>query len=343
MPTETGGTTPRKIAFLFLDGYALMSTAAAIEPLRAANLLAERPLYDMRFLSVPGGPIEASAGAFFETVPLSDAGTDFDIVFVVAGGNPFAIREPELDACLRRLAARRVGLGGISGGAVILARAGVMANRRFTVHWQHFDALQALSDAYLMERRLYVIDRDRYTCAGGVAPLDMMHALIAADHGADFARSISDWFIHTQVRLAGDPQRAGLAEKYNARHPALAAAIELMASHIAEPLPLDRLAALSGIGTRQLHRLFVASVGMPAIAFYRNLRLEKADELLRQSALPIIEIGIATGFGNPAHFARLFRARYGVSPKERRRGKSLPAAGSFRPDDPLLSGTAPPT
>ncbi len=62
--------------------------------------------------------------------------------------------------------------------------------------------MRQLSAEFLMERRLYVIDRDRYTCAGGVAPLDMMHALIAAEHGSSLARLVSDWFIHTGVRLA---------------------------------------------------------------------------------------------------------------------------------------------
>ena len=38
----------------------------------------------------------------------------------------------------------------------------------------------------------YVIDRDRVTCAGGTAPMDLMHALITQHHGAPFARLVSD-------------------------------------------------------------------------------------------------------------------------------------------------------
>jgi transcriptional regulator GlxA family with amidase domain len=147
-----------------------------------------------------------------------------------------------------------------------------------------------------------------------------MHAIIAADHGVAFARSISDWFIHTRVRMADDPQRAGLQEKYGIHHPALISAIELMNTHIADPLSLEQLAALSGIGTRQMLRMFTGHLGMPPMSFYRDLRLEKADELLQQSSLPIIEIGLATGFSNPAHFARVFRARYGETPRGRRNG-----------------------
>ncbi|MCA1973527.1 MAG: GlxA family transcriptional regulator [Caenispirillum sp.] len=308
-----------RIGFILIDGYALMSTSAAVEPLRAANLLAGRTLYDMRFLSVGETTARASAGAFFETVPLAEAGVDFDVVFVVAGGNPFAVREPALDAYLKRLDARRVRLGGISGGAAILAVCGLMQGRRFTVHWEHMDALREMSDRFLMERTLFVIDRDRLTCAGGVAPLDMMHALITADHGMDLAREVSDWFIHTRIRPSQDPQRAGLEEKYNVHHPSLLAAIELMDSHIADPLGLEHLAELSGLGLRQFQRLFKDRLGTTVMGFYRDLRLAKAEELLRQSPLSILEVGLASGFPNPAHFARCYRARYGISPSEVRR------------------------
>lgn len=47
------------VGFLLLDDYALMSTASAVEPLRAANYLAQQEHYDLRFLSVAGGPVAA--------------------------------------------------------------------------------------------------------------------------------------------------------------------------------------------------------------------------------------------------------------------------------------------
>lgn len=309
---------PMKLGFLLIDGYALMSTSAAVEPLRAANLLAGKTLYDLRFLSPAQGRVMSSVGSYFETEPIAEAGTDFDLVFVVAGGEPLSFRDRTVTRYLKTLDARRVSLGGISGGAAILALAGLMENRRFTLHWQHIDALRDLSDRFLIERRLFVIDRDRYTCAGGVAPLDMMHAMVSARHGARFARSISDWFIHTEIRPAEDPQRAGIGAQYNVQHPALLAAIELMQSHIADPLSLAQLGALSGIGARQLERLSLQLLGQPVMRFYRDLRLRKADELVLQSALALVDVGLATGFANASHFSRLYRSRFGVTPKQRR-------------------------
>lgn len=308
-----------RIGFILTAGYSLMAAASAVEPLRAANHLSERKLYDIRFISTPGGWMPSSAEGGFHTTSVVEAGFDVDLVFVVSGGNPMTYNDPALRRYLRGLSRHRVKLGGISGGAAILARHGLLENRRFTVHWQHIEALRDLSADLLVERRLFVIDRDRYTCAGGVAALDMMYALIEADHGSEFARSVSDWFIHTHVRMADAPQRSDPAEQYNIQHPALASAINLMVSHLADPLTPDQISNLAGLGSRQLQRLFNEQIGEPMMQFYRRVRLAKANELLQQSASPIIDIAIATGFSNQPYFSRAFQSQYGLTPRERRK------------------------
>ncbi|MFT3688969.1 GlxA family transcriptional regulator [Paenirhodobacter sp.] len=304
----------REIAFVLTPGYALMSLASAVEPLRAANLLAGRALYHTRFLSVPGGFEASTAGGGFACERLAEAGAP-DLAFVVAGGNPMLYEDAALLRGLRALDQRRVPLGGISGGAAILARHGLMEGRRFTLHWQHADALAEQDPHLLIERALYVIDRDRFTCAGGVAAFDMMCAIIAAEHGADFARTVSDWFIHPRLREASEQQsRHGAL-----RHPVLEAVVRLMGSHLADPLSPEQLAALSGTSARQLQRLFRDHLNRPMMQFYRDLRLDKADELLVQSSLPVLDIALATGFSGAAHFTRCFTAKFGAPPARRRR------------------------
>lgn len=311
--------TPSTIGFLLLPGYAMMSLASAIEPLRAANQLGRDQRYRLRFLGAEGGFVASSVGGGFDCTALRDAAPDLDLLFVVAGGDPMLHDGPALVHGLRRLDRRGVSLGGISGGAAVLARHGLMGGRRFTVHWTHIEELQELDPALLIERALYVIDRDRYSCAGGVAAFDMMHALIASQHGAAFAHEVSDWFIHTRMRTATEPQQLDPARRYDLHHPRLEAAVRLMATHIADPLSLAQLAALSGCSARQLQRRFADRFGTTVSDFYRNLRLEKADELLRHSALPLSEIAQLTGFATAQHFSRCFHAHFGAPPARRRR------------------------
>lgn len=320
-----------EIAFILTPGYALMSLASAVEPLRAANHLAGRPLYQCRYISGAGGFAASTSGGGFQTEPLSAlAQTDLappDLALVVAGGNPMLFEDRNLNRALRALAHRGVPLGGISGGAAILAKAGLMGGRRFTLHWEHIDALAEYAPDLLIERALYVIDRDRFSCAGGVAAMDMMGALIAREHGAVFARAVSDWFIHPRLRMADEPQQAGARQRFDLHHPMLEAAIDLMTSHLADPLGPAQLAQLSGGSARQLQRLFAAQFDQPMMGFYRDLRLAKADELLRQTALSVLEIALLTGFTSAAHLTRLFTARYGQPPGRRRKAAEVESRG----------------
>lgn len=312
----------RRIGFLLVEGYALISTAAAMEPLRAANLFAPTALYDICFLSVDGGDVPASLGSSFATQSIADAGLSFDLVFVVAGGDPFRFNDVRLSAWLRRLDRAGVPLGGISGGAVILARNGLMENRRFTVHWHHLEDLRAQSAQYLLEQRLFVIDRDRYTCAGGAAPLDMMHAILSAEHGVGFAQRISDWFIQTEIRVSHAPQQASVAARYGIQSQVVTEALELMESHIADPIDVGQIARLVGVSDRQLQRQFRSALGQSVMEAYRSVRLETARSMLRGSNLSIAEIAEMAGFTSQAHFADLYRRRWSVSPsKDRAAGR----------------------
>ena len=183
-----------------------------------------------------------------------------------------------------------------------------------TVHWEHAAALSENTPTLLLERSLYIMDRDRITCAGGVAPLDMMHALQSEIHGPEFARKVSDWFIHTDVRPSGNPQRSGMIERYGTHHPAIIQTLEIMENHIADPLSLKQLALLSSISPRQLNRIFIEKIGQSTMSVYRNLRLEKADNLVRQTVLSLTEIALATGFSSSAHFSKAFQEKYGSPP-----------------------------
>jgi len=311
--------TPFRVGFLLIDGFALMSYASCCEPLRAANVLAGRKLYDVSHVCITGDKATSSGGASVPAVPVSEAGTGFDLVLAVASGDPMGFSDRRAFDWLRRCDRHGTPLGGVSGGPVLLARAGLLADRRMTVHWEHMSPLGELDPSLMMERSLYVIDRDRYTCSGGSAPLDMMHALIAEHHGAGFAREVSDWFIHTEIRPPGGPQRAGLVERYGTTDATVLAAIEAMINRLADPLSLPALAALAGVGERQLNRLFRDKVGRSTMAFYRMLRLDKARNLLTQTPLSLTEIALATGFSSSAHFSKAFREAFAAPPSSLRK------------------------
>lgn len=303
-----------RIGVLPIEGFALMSYASTVEPLRAANLLGGAHYYDVVNIGIDRQPVGSSGAA--QVAPSAVMGEELalDYLFVVAGGKPMEFADARVFRWLTRMARSGVRLGGVSGGPVILARAGLMAGRRMTVHWEHAAGLAELHPDLVLERTLYVIDRDRVTCAGGTAPVDMMHALIAGHHGARFAQLVSDWFLHTEIRPPVGPQRGGLATRVGTTNAAVLQAVAAMESHVADPVALGDLAAAAGVSTRQINRLFHAVLGRSTMQVYIELRLEKAMNLIRNSPLSLTEIGLATGFSSSSHFSRLFARHFGDPP-----------------------------
>ncbi|GAA3071725.1 GlxA family transcriptional regulator [Rhizobium viscosum] len=307
------------IGFILLPGFALMSYASASEPLRAANLLAGREIYHISCFSPQGGAVLSSGGVPVPAAPLPGRGFGLGTVFVCAGGSPRDWHYPTVLSCLRQLAREGVRIGGISGGPYLLAEAGLLTGRDFTIHWEHAPALlEAFPDLSPRQAR-FVVDGNRITCGGGIAPLDMMHALIAERMGPDFARRVSDWFLHTEVGEPAAPQRASLAERYGVHHPGLLSVLEKMEETIEMPLNRTAMARIAGVTPRHLDRLFTAHLGMTFLEQYRRIRLQHARRLIEQSPLSISEIAIATGFSGAAHFSRLFRGFYGTSPSSVRK------------------------
>ena len=319
----------RRVGFLLLPDFPLMSYASAIEPLRAANVLAGETLYRWSHLTMDGQPARASVGLEIAPDLSLEAARDLDALFVCAGRNPAAFDHKPTFAKLRALAASGVEIGGMSGGAFILARAGLLRRRRCTIHWEHIPALLEEFPELLLERTLYVFDGDRSTCAGGLAAFDMMVDLIGRRHGAPLANAVSEWYLRTHPRSGEDAQRLSLRERTRVANEKVLKALALMEERIERPLSRETLADAAGVSLRQLERLFSAHLGQSLASHYLGLRLDRARKLLRQTSLPVVEVALACGFAASGHFSRVYKARFGRNPTAERRDEGLAAPSVF--------------
>jgi transcriptional regulator GlxA family with amidase domain len=310
--------SPHRFGFLLIDDFALMSFASAVEPLRAANILAGRPLYEWFNISTGADAIVASNGLSVSANHTIADKMRFDTVLVCAGGNPASFDDAKTIGWLRKIARSGCEIGGVSGGPFILAKAGILDGFRCTIHWEHLPAFTEAFPDISSTRTLFEIDRGRLTCAGGVAALDMMHEIIRRDHGRSLAARVSDWYLQTAVRVGDSTQRLSLLERVGTNNRSLISAIGTMERQLASPLPRKALAQAANVSVRQLERLFSKHLGVTIDQHYVSLRLAKARALLQQTSLPIIQIGAECGFSNASHFARVYRRTFGMPPSNDR-------------------------
>jgi transcriptional regulator GlxA family with amidase domain len=293
----------------------LLPYASAIEPLRAANVIADRVLYTWHHLTPQGVPVQASNGIFLAPdLDWRDA-SSLDFLIVCAGAAVTGFHDVATFKRLAALARDGVSMGGVSAGAYLLARSGLLKGYRFTLHWELAPGFVEEFPDLDLRRCLFEIDRDRLTCSGGAAPLDMMHAFLTRAHGHALAIAVSDWFLQTEVRDGEHPQRMSPVMRFGVRNASVLRVISHMEAHLDRPAAGAELADIAGMSLRQLERLFQAYLGMTPSTFQLKLRLEHARALLRQTELSMVEVAVATGFANASHFAHAYRRRFSCTPR----------------------------
>lgn len=318
MPAVLSLASLTRIGFLTLPNHSMIACANALEALRMANYVTETEIYSWRVVTLDGVPAPASNGlTLTPTVPLGEAGP-LDLLLVCGGIDVRHSVAPGLEDALRRLARRGTALGALCTGSFVLADAGLLDFHRCAIHWENLPAIREEFPEIDFVEDAYVIDRDRLTCTGGVAPLEMMLELIAAQGGKVLADKVSEQFIlYRAARVPGVRREA--RPRRQLADPTLARAVRLMEGAIERPLAIAALAERLDVSPRQLERLFRRHLGASPAAYQLGLRLERARELLRLSPLPVTDIGLACGFQSAAHFSTAYARRFGRSPREERR------------------------
>ena len=318
-----------KYAFLTLPNYSLIAVSNAVEPLRMANRVVGQPVYEWSIVSLDGRPVLASSGLdIAPTIALDKLGKA-DILFVCGGINVREAVSAPLLTALRRLADRRIALGALCTGGYALARAGLLDNYRATIHWENLSALREEFPRVQINDQVFSIDRDRYTCSGGTAPLDLMLNLIQLKHGLRISQLVSEQFVLERVRSDQDRQYVPLRAQIGASHRSMIKVAELMEEHIEKPLSLDRIARTTGLSRRQIERLFKRHLDCVPKKYYLEMRLRRARELLLQTAMPIMDVTTSCGFKSPPHFSRCYRNQFGHPPSAERQIQKAGTASQF--------------
>lgn len=303
---------------LVFPGSAMMAYSALIEPLRAANVISGRPLYDWVSVSPTAASIEVSNGLRIAADYTADSAPSVDRLVVVAGPQLEGSDRAAALSWIRRESRRGSMIGGVSEGPFILAGAGLLEGYSCTVHWRIQSSFREAFPSVECKRDIFVVDRDRFTAAGGIGAFDMMLNLIEADFGDALPAAVSEWFVHRRIPEAVNQEALSVRMRTGVRNPRVVRAIETMEQRIEEPLSSKALADRVGVSVDTLERAFKRETGRSVIQYYRSVRFRHAQDLLRSSSLSIGEIAVACGFGDSSSFARAYRAYAGLSPRVHR-------------------------
>ncbi|MBR2515515.1 MAG: GlxA family transcriptional regulator [Halomonas sp.] len=307
-------TVPERIGFFLLPRFAMVAFFSAIEPLRIANRIDGRTLFEWDLISRDGEPVVASNGMTLAVNSSLHAAPQVPSLAVCASFEPENGIDDELIDWLRGCAHEGCVLGGMDTGCYALAAAGLLDDQTVTLHWECLADFRARFPRVDVVESIYEVTDEGFSCAGGSAAIDMSLDLIRRRHGDALAKQVRAQLIHEQGRRPASRQR----DPATPQEPMLQRAMTLMEANLASPLSIRALANELGITWRRLDRLFARHLAMSPQQTYLARRLDHAYRLLCQTPHSIMDISLACGFASPSSFSRAFRHHYGVTPRQLR-------------------------
>lgn len=339
---------PRRIAFLAFDGALATDIAGPSDAFGIVNRLHEdetlpalpKPAYEIRYLSLRGGPIRASSGLILETEePSAKLLADLDTL-IVSGGSWMleTIEDKALVRWIAKAAPRARRICSVCSGAFLLAEAGLLDGRNAVTHWAMSDAFRArYPKVKLALDPIFVEDGKMWSSAGVTAGIDLALALIRRDHGPEIATRVAKQMVVFLQRPGGQAQfsAALLAQETQAaKDDPLLEITAYIAAHLDRDLSVNALAKQAGMSSRSFARLFAGRAdGLTPAKLVEATRVEAATRALSDSNAPIKQIAAQCGFGDEERMRRAFLRKLGVAPSGYRGRFDLVGATGQRRDE----------
>jgi len=309
---------PQRIGLILVPNFSMLAFTGAVETLRLANRVSGRTLYSWHLFSPDGRPVSASNGIALHPEGGLDMASALGTIVVCSGIDVQRFQDKGTLSWLRRMARKGSDIGALCTASHILARAGLLDGYRCTIHWENLAGFVEEFPDVEVTSELFEIDRNRFTCSGGTAAVDLMLNLVGRQHGQELAGQVAEQALHDRIRDHHDHQRMSLPVRLGIRHPKLLAVIQAMEKNLEEPLGRSELAQSAGLSTRQLERLFRKYLNRSPARYYLELRLDKARLLLLQTNMSVIDVALACGFVSASHFSKCYRDFFGHTPRRER-------------------------
>jgi len=311
--------TPRlNVGFILTKHFTLCAFANFVDVLRLAADEGDRSrpiMCKWTVLSHDMSPVVSSSGISIQPQERFGDPSRFDYIAVVGGlTDGLAAIPPAYTEFLHKAAAQGVHLIGICTGAFALHHMGLLDGYKCCVSWfHHSDFLNQFDGLNPVANQIYVVDRDRLTCSGGVSSAHLAAFLVDRHVGrAQASKSLHIMIIDDA--LDSEKAQPTSSLKYITDDEIVRRALLIMRQFIDVPVVIADISTRLGTSKRLLERHFQSALKMSPQEAYLNIRIDHACHMLRETPKTIAQIALECGFCDSSHFSRTFRSRLNMSP-----------------------------
>ncbi|MEM7074326.1 MAG: helix-turn-helix domain-containing protein [Pseudomonadota bacterium] len=300
---------------IVMPGFVLTEFAAVADTLRIANRVSAQPEFEWTVRTHGGGPVASSSGALVETADF-ERRPEADYLFVIGNSDqdyPGLSLPTVIDSYTSR--GSKVFLLAEAASRYIKDKGTSAAH--LSTHWENSAILRERVGMFELDHVIAREDGQVVTCAGMGATMDVILAVVGRHVSSAVLMTVANIFLHERIRDFGTRQPFSGTAGTQTGDRVLDRAIELMQTHIEDPLPIADITGALGVSARSLERRFRARLSTTPNTYYREMRLARANNLLLNTRLSVREIGLACGFATG--FSVLYKRFFGVTPLQMRR------------------------
>lgn len=318
LPLKSPSQKVTRVGFVLLEHFSMMAFTGSVDALITANLVQTSPLFVFSTYGLDSETVKSDLGINISTNGMLDKlqpknSVEVDVLIVCGGFRCSLVEHKDLTALLKNAGKNKVMLGGIWNGSISLTYAGVLNNKACALHPDNHAFMMEHFNKVRVSENIFEIESQIMTCAGAVSAQEMMLKFIEQMQGKSIVRAIREILSCDRIAETGDRKRMPISDK-PLLPDGLRELILLMKSNIEEPININDLADYVKFSRRQVERLFQVHFETSPGRYYLELRITQARQLLLQSNASIINISLACGFVNTAHFSRCFKDYFGSTP-----------------------------
>lgn len=203
----------------------------------------------------------------------------------------------------------------ICSGALIAAEAGVFDGHQCTTHTHCVSDLRRVAPlAQVLENRLFVEDRRRFSSAGISTGIDLLLHMVSNLTSPAIAARIAQIMVIYIRRTANDPQMSPWLSGRNHVHPSVHKVQDVIVADPAADWSLTRLADVANLSERHLSRLFREHTDVSVVDYINLMRVNLARDILEHSRLDMEAVAERSGFASARHLRRVWQQHHAQPP-----------------------------
>ncbi|MGF1689346.1 helix-turn-helix domain-containing protein [Photobacterium japonica] len=314
------------VGFLLYERALITGISLAAEMLSSAASLRSRTEqrqtpFSIKLIAPKLAPTKVTAGLRLQPDITYDDDQPFDVVILPPmWGNPLQSirRSANIIPWLIKQHQKGAKLVATGTGVLWLAETGLLDHQVATTHWYYYDNFTARYPNITLNRQASITAANNLFCTTSInSQSEMILYLIAQHFGQSIANTIETHFGHEISKTNQQPfYQIGGQLQFDE---SIALAQEWMKRNLSHSITAQSVADHCGLPLRSFNRKFSDQVGQTPHQYLLRLRLEAAQQLLRDVGMSVQDVAEQVGYKDAYHFSTRFQKQFAITPTQYRR------------------------